>query len=65
MNLLCGWNGAEFGAFISAGTIENVESTLRLTLARRYIEDDDPRKRLSLLKHASSIVDVHPPWKNL
>ena len=36
----------EFGAFVSAGRLESGGSTgVQLTLARRYVDDADPRKK--------------------
>ena len=63
----------EFGAFISAGTIKEIRVSegccqLQLTLARRYIDDNDPRKKRTIGAHAKSILDSDKaafPWRLL
>jgi hypothetical protein len=62
---------AEFGEFISAGrlTFPQGETPAYLTLARRYLKDDDPRTQLSawgtVLQIESNMEGREAPWKQL
>lgn len=44
--MVCARGTTEFGAFVSAGKLESASGgAMELTLARRYVDDADPRKK--------------------
>ena len=45
--LVAARGSTEFGYFISAGALASVDGGVVLTLARRYLEDNDPRAKWS------------------
>ena len=59
-----------FGRFLSAGRLDSTDDGgLRLTLARRYLDDGDPRANWSVAKVAGELRDdtrevaAAGPWR--
>ena len=55
----------EFGEFVSLGRLEQGAEGLSLTLARRYIDDDDPRCSMSAAQVAERLDEAGPDSKHV